>query len=65
MKSINSKIKTLINNLKTIKKNSRVLRVPFLNERIIEAKLDDNKKNVAYLTNLILIEQQQQMHQSI
>jgi len=59
MKSINNKIKTLTNNLKSIKKNSRVLRVTFLKERILEAKLDDNKKYVTYLTNLILIEHQQ------
>ena len=65
MKSINNKIKTLTNNLKSIKKNSRVLRVTFLKERILEAKLDDNKKYVTYLTNLILIEHQQQMHRYI
>ena len=65
MKSINNKIKTLTNNLKSIKKNSRVLRVTFLKERILEAKLDDNKKHVTYLTNLILTEHQQQMHRSI
>ena len=65
MKSINNKIKTLTNNLKSIKKNSRVLRVAFLNDRILEAKLDDNKNHVIYLTNLILIEHQQQMHRSI
>ena len=59
MKSINNKIKNLTNNLKSIKKNSRVLRVTFLKERILEAKLDDNKKYVTYLTNLILIEHQQ------
>ena len=65
MKSINNKIKTLTDNLKSIKKNSRVLRVAFLKERILEAKLDDNKKHVTYLTNLILIEHQQQMHRTI
>ena len=65
MKSINNKIKTLTNNLKSTKKNSRVLRVAFLKERILEAKVDDNKKHVIYLTNLILIVHQQQMHRSI
>ena len=43
MESTNNKIKTLTNNLKSIKKNSRVLRVAFLNNRILEAKLDDKK----------------------
>ena len=65
MKSINNKIKTLTNNLKSIKKNSRVLRVAFLNDRILEAKLDDKKKHVIYLTNLIIIEHQQHMHRFI
>ena len=59
MKSINNKIKTLTDNLKSIKKNSRVLRVAFLKERILEAKLDDNKNHVTYSTNLILIKHQQ------
>ena len=65
IKSINNKIKTFTNNLKSTKKNSRVLRVAFLKERILEAKLDDNKKHVTYLTNLILIEHQQQMYRTI
>ena len=65
MKSINNKIKTLTNNLKSIKKNSRVLRVTFLNEHTLEAKLDDNKKHVTYLTNLVFIKHQQQMHRYI
>ena len=65
MKSINKKIKTLTNTLKTTKKNSCELRDVFLKERIIEAKLDDNHKHVIYFTNLLLIEHQQQMHQSI
>ena len=65
MKSINKNIKTLTNTLKTTKKKSRVLRDAFLKERIIEAKLDDNHKRAIYLTNLFLIEHQQQMHLSI
>ena len=58
IKSINKKIKTSTNTLKTIKKNSRVLRDAFPTERIIEAKLDDNQKHVTYLTNLLLIKHQ-------
>ena len=65
MKAINKKIKTFTTNLKTIKKNSRVLRDDFLKERIIEAKLDNNQKHVNYLSNLLIIEHQQQMHRSI
>ena len=59
MKAINKKIKTFTTNLKTIKKNSRVLRDDFLKERIIEAKLDNNQKHVNYLSNLLIIEHQQ------
>ena len=59
MNSINKKIKTLTSTLKTIEKNTRVLQDAYLQERIIEAKLDDNQKHVAYLTNLLLIKHQQ------
>ena len=65
MKSINKKVKTLTNTLKTTKKNSRVLRDAFLKERIAEAKLDNNNKHALHLTNLLLIEHQQQIHHSI
>ena len=65
MKSINKKIKTLTTTLMITKKNSRVLRDAFLKEQIIEAKSDDNHKHATYLTNLILIEHQQQIHRSI
>ena len=50
MKSINKKVKTLTNTIKTTKKNSRVLRDAFLKEQIIDSKLDDNNKHALYLT---------------
>ena len=65
MKSINKKIKTLTSTLKTTKKTSRLLRDAFLKERIIETKLDDNQKYVIYLSNLLIIEHQQQIRRSI
>ena len=65
MKAINKKIKIFTTDLSTIKKNSRVLCYAFLKERIIEAKLDNNQKYVSYLSNLLIIEHQQQMHRSV
>ena len=64
MKTINQYITALTKTLKATK-NSRSLRDTFLQERIIEAKLDDNQKHVTYLSNLLIIEYQQKINRSI
>ena len=65
MKTINKNIKTLSTKLKAIKNNSRLIRDEFLKELIQKAKLDDNLKYVKYLSNLIIIEHQQNLRRSI
>ena len=65
MKTINKNIKTLSTKLKAIKNNSRSIRDEFLKELIQKAKLDDNLKYVKYLSNLIIIEHQQNLRRSI
>ena len=65
MKIINKHIIQSSKSLKEIQKNSRTIREDYLKEKVQEAKIDGNKKHYQYLSNLILIEHQQQMHRRI
>ena len=65
MKIINKHITQASQSLKKIQKNSRTIREDYLKEKVQEAKLDGNKKHYQYLSNLIIIEHQQQMHRRI
>ena len=65
MKIINKNITQASQSLKKIQKNSRTIREDYLKEKVQEAKIDSNKKHYQYLSNLILIEHQQQMHRRI
>ena len=65
MKIINKHINQSSKLLKTIPKKSRTIREGYLKEKLQEAKVDGNKKHYQYLSNLILIEHQQQMHSRI
>ena len=65
MKIINKYITQSSQSLKTIQKNSRTIREDYLKGKVQEAKIDGNKKHNQYLSNLILIEHQQQMHRRI
>ena len=65
MKIINKHIIQANKNLKTIQKKSLTIREDYLKKEVQEAKIDGNKKNYRYLSNLILIEHQQQMHRRL
>ena len=65
MKTIKKHITQASKSLKTIQKNSLTIREDYLKEKVQEAKIDGNKKHYQYLSNLILIEHQQQMHHRI
>ena len=65
MKTINKHIIKASKNLKKIQKKSHNIREDYLKEKVQEAKIDGNKKKFIYLSNLILIEHQQQMHRRI
>ena len=65
MKIINKHITQSSQSLKTIQKHSRTIREDYLKEKVQEAKIDGNKKHYQYLSNLILIKHQQQMHHRI
>ena len=65
MKIINKHIKKASKNLKKIQKKSYNIREDYLKEKLQETKIDGNKKNVTYLSNLILTEYQQRIHRRI
>ena len=65
MKIINKHIKKASKNLKKIQKNSCNIREDYLKEKLQETKIDGNKKNFTYLSNLILTEHQQRIHRRI
>ena len=65
MKTINKHIIQASKNLKTIKKKSITIREHYLNEKVQEENIDDNKKHYQYLSNLIIIEHQKQMYRRI
>ena len=65
MKIINKHITQSSQSLKTIQKHSRTLREYYPKEKVQEEKIDGNKKQDQYVSNLILIEHQQYMHRRI
>ena len=62
MKTINKILRLSTNKLKQMKITSKTLQDDVLKMKIEESKLDDNNTHVNYLSNLLIIEHQQQMH---